>query len=62
MIPGDLVVDLVTKNYCRVVELDPKTGRVRLENSLIHIGWRALHDVSAPVEETWRKKNVEEKP
>ena len=59
MNPGDLVVDLVTHNYCRVAELDPKTGRVKLENPHIHIGWRAPHNVSEPVEETWRKKNGE---
>lgn len=59
MNPGDLVVDLISKNYCRVVELDHKTGRVRLYNPHIHIGWRARHDVSEPIEETWRKKNGE---
>jgi len=56
---GCLVVDNLTKNYCRVVEFDEATGRLHLKNPHIHIGWRNAHDVSEPVEETQRKKNGE---
>lgn len=59
MITGQTVRDLVSGNWCRIVEIDAIGGRVHLENPYIKIGWRLISEIEeyktgpqTPTEET----------
>lgn len=45
---GDLAVDLVTRNYGRVSEIEAGTGRIKLMNPHYPIGWRDESDLEGP--------------
>jgi len=46
---GDTVKDIVTKNWCEVMEIDDGKGRVKLHQSVIRESfWRDMADVSEP--------------
>lgn len=60
---GDLCVDRVTRNYCRVAAVDEDASRLKLHNPHYPIGWRDDHDVEGPFDShCWPILDPEKRP